>query len=236
MSYYKVTYNAHFKRANLHGWGCNFNCRGCSYRVKTPYHGEPPLSVEKVKEVLRGLDIERVHFLGGEPTINPDLPEVAGFVHDELGLYTKIGHSNGSRFPPEGVDATSVSIKAYTDSLHRDYTGVSNVDVLKNFEEAYGRGIAVDASSVFIPGYVDCDEIEKIASFITRIDAEIPYHIIGYIPQPDAPWRQPTRQEVEKAAAIARKHLSKVTCSCLSNEEVLHPEARDIRYRSVRVA
>jgi len=236
MTYYKMTYNIHFKRANLYGWGCNFKCRGCSYKVRSPYEGEPPLKVERIKELLRGLDIERVHFLGGEPTINADLPEVADFAQNELGLYTKIGHSNGSRLPPRGIKAMSVSLKACTDSIHIDYTGVSNSEVLRNFEEAYKLGIALDASSVFIPDYIDCDEIEKIASFIASIDPEMPYHIVGYVPAAGTPWRQPTYREVEGAATVANKYLSSVTFSCPSKEDVLHPEARDIRYRSVRVA
>lgn len=236
MAFYKITYNPHFKRANLYGWSCNFRCRGCSYKLKSPYEGEPFLSLEKVKEVLRGLDIEKVHFLGGEPTTNPDLPEIARFAHNELGAYTKIGHSNGSNMPPQDIDATSVSIKAYTDALHIDYTGVSNATALKNFAEAYRLGIKLDASSVFIPGYIACDEIERIARFIAGVDPNIPYHIVGYVPVPGVAWRRPTYGEMEEAAAIASKYLASVTFSHLNLEDFVDLGTRDIRYRSVVVA
>lgn len=234
---YKITYSSQFKRATLYNWGCNFNCKGCSYKLKPPYKpGTPFLNMEKVKEVLERLDVKRVHFIGGEPTTNPDLPEVARFAHNELNAYTKIGHSNGSIMPPKNIDAISVSIKAYTDAIHLDYVGVSNVEVLKNFVRIYESGMELDASSVFIPGYIDREEIEKIARFIADVDPKIPYHIIGYVPVPGTPWRGPTQEEVKCAAKAARKHLSKVTFSCLNPNDFLSLREKDPRYRSVRVA
>jgi pyruvate formate lyase activating enzyme len=138
--------------------------------------------------------------------------------------------------PPKDIDAVSVSIKAYTDAIHIDYTGVSNVNVLKNFVKMYDLGIKMDASSVFIPEYIDYGEIEKIAKFIAEVDPEIPYHLIGYVPVPDAPWREPTRQEIEHAARIAKKYLSKVTFSRLTPDEFLNIRNVDPRYKSIRVA
>ena len=194
------------------------------------------LGAEEVKDVLTGLDVERVHFLGGEPTLNSDLAEVARFAHEELGAYTKIGHSNGSILPPAHIDAISVSLKAFDEALHRDYTGMSNAPVLANFEAMYRQSIQVDASSVFIPGYVGLEEIERIARFIAWLDPEIPYHITGYVPVPGAPWRGPTREEVEKAAEAARRYLAHVTFSALTADDFFHLRERDVRYRSVRVA
>lgn len=205
--------------------------------MNAPYEpGTPFLDVEQVKEVLGRLDVERVHFLGGEPTTTPNLPELARFAHNELNAYTKIGHSNGSIMPPRYIDAISISIKAYTDSIHVDYTGVSNEKVLNNFVRIYDLGIKLDASSVFIPEYIDCEEIEKIAKFIANIDHRIPYRIIGYVPVPGAPWRGPTQEEVEFAAQTARKHLSNVTFSCLSPDEFLNLRNTDPLYKSIRVA
>jgi len=237
MPFTKVTYSPRFKRAAVYGDSrCGFHCRGCSYRLKPPAKAHPLLTTERVEEVLAGLEVERVHFLGGEPTLNPDLAEVARFAHEELGAYTKIGHSTGIHIPPPHIDAISVSLKAVDDALHRDYTGVSNAPVLANFRAMYERGLQVDASSVFIPGYIGLAEIERIARFIASLDPEIPYHIIGYVPVPGAPWRGPTRMEVEEAAAVARRYLSNVTLSALTVDDLLHLQERDVRYQSVRVA
>jgi pyruvate formate lyase activating enzyme len=138
--------------------------------------------------------------------------------------------------PPKDIDAISVSIKAYTNVIHIDYTGVSNTSVLRNFIRIHKIGIEVDASSVFIPEYIDSDEVEKIAKFIASVDPNIPYHIIGYVPVPGTPWRGPRQEEVKRAAQIARKYLSNVTFSCLSSDEFLDLREVDPRYRSVRVA
>lgn len=236
MAIHKITYAAQHKRAHLYHHGCNFRCKGCSYLLKPPYEpGTSFLSLEEIKEVLRGLDVERVHFLGGEPTTNPDLPELARFAHEELGAYTKIGHTNGSILPPPHVDATSVSIKAFTNALHLDYTGASNAPVLENFTEAYRAGVEMEASSVLIPEYIDCNEIEKIAQFIADIDARIPYHITGYVPPPDSSWRNATREEVERAADVASRYLNRVTFSALTVEEFTRVDTHT-RYGSVIVA
>lgn len=237
MPFYKVTYSPKFKRANVYNWGCNFNCQGCFYKINPPYKGDAFLSVERIEEVLKQLDIDRVHFLGGEPTLNPDLPRLAYFARHKLGAHTKIGHSNGSMMPPEDVEAISVSIKAFSPEIHLQYTGVSNIPVLENFAQAYKKGIQMEASSVFIPGYIDREEIEKIAKFIAGIDPKIPYHLTGYIPVPDSPWRGPTPDEVKEAEAIAKRHLSQVTSSCfLSVEGYFRAIASDPRYESIRVA
>jgi pyruvate formate lyase activating enzyme len=237
MSFSKVTYSQHFKRANVYSdYRCNFHCRGCSYKLKPPAK-EQSLAAEQVKEALVGLEeVERVHFLGGEPVLNPDLAEAARFAHQELGAYTKLGHCTGYNLPPAHIDAASVSLKTFDEALHRDYTGVSNAAVLANFEAMYRRGIQVDASSVFIPDCIGLGEIERIACFVASLDPDIPYHITGYVPVPGAPWRGPTREEVEEAAAIAQRYLMQVTFSAMTADEFFHLRERDIRYQSIRVA
>ena len=137
----------------------------------------------------------------------------------------------------KNLDGARVSIKAVSDGLHRDFTGASNCSVLENFVGAYKMGISLEASSVFIPGYIDCDEIEKIAGFVASVDPGIPYHITGYVPVPDNEvlWRQPSYEEVENAMETARSYLSRVTFSCITKEQFFNLRRDDVRYRSVRV-
>lgn len=237
MAIYRITYSREFKRVSLYNWGCNFHCRGCSYGLmETRGQHNRFIRMKEIKEILLKLNPEKVHFLGGEPTTNPDLPELARFCHEELHAYTKIGHSNGSIMPPANIDAVSVSIKAHTNRIHIEYTGVSNNEVLKNFERMYERGIRMEASSVLIPQYIDCNEIERIAKFIANIDPTIPYHIVGYVPVPNAPWRGARQEEVEYAARIASKYLSNVTFSCLTPEKLRDLRAVDSRFKSAVVA
>jgi len=234
---YKITYSKKFKRANVHNYGCNFNCAWCSYKLQEKFKPDKFLSVAEIREVLGELDIDRVHFVGGELTTYPRFPEICNFTKNELGVYNKIGHSNGFNLPPDTIDAISVSIKILSDDVHLKYAGKSNVPVLKNFKTIYERGIEVDASSVFIPGLVEYDEIDEISRFIALIDPEIPYHIVGYVPVPDAPWRSPTYGEVLKAKQVAEKYLDDVTISWFhSPEDYIKMTKEDSDYQSMRVA
>lgn len=237
MAIYKITYSEKFKRANLHNYGCNFNCAWCSYKLNSNGKPDKFLNIDRIKEVLNHLDLERVHFIGGEPTLYPGLAEITEFAHNQLGVYTKIGHSNGSCMPPPNIDAWSVSIRTVSDKIHQSYTGGKPaLPIIQNFKDAYNRGIEMDASSILIPDIFGQDEIEKVAKFISEIDPKIPYHIVGYVPVPNSPWRKPTWNEVKESVHIAKKYLKQITSSCLSIEDYSNLRTRDIRYKSIRVA
>jgi hypothetical protein len=61
--------------------------------------------------------LERAHFVGGEITTYPLLREITDFTRNELGIYIKIGHSNGFNSSPESIDAISVSIKSLSEKF-----------------------------------------------------------------------------------------------------------------------
>jgi len=224
---------------NIHTVGCGLNCKGCIYKLRERENRkrvEAGVTVETVEKVLRRLDVRRVHFLGGEPTICPELGPIAEFCHEELGVRTKIGHSAGLKMPPNNIDEMNFTIKAVSDSLHREYTGSSNREILKNFRGVYKRGIHLSANTVLIPGFVDVWEVERIAGFIADIDPGIPLHITGYIPVPGTPWRAPHPEEMEKAKKVAENHLETVTTSLFrSMDEYSRIKSMDPRYGSVRV-
>lgn len=209
--YWKVTYSPKLRSISIYNSECNFTCKGCPYLTGLFKIEGCPLKIEEIKATLLKLKPKTVFFCGREPTVNPDLPELIDFAKN-LKAHVRIT-TNGSNPIPEGVDAASVSIKAYTDSIHVDYTGKSNHSILKNFVEAYERGVKLKASSVFIPNYIDVDEIEKVACFIASIDHSIPYHIIGFIPFGNVPWRAPKLSEMLRAVKVAKKYLKNVTWS-----------------------
>ena len=109
------------------------------------------------------------------------------------------------------MDGVKVSIKAYTDDIHRYYRGKSNKRVLKNFKRIYEEGIKLSTETVFIPGCVDVIEIRKIAEFISSVDENIPLRIDAYWPVSCDDWRAPTREEVLSAVKEARKYLNNVS-------------------------
>lgn len=79
-------------------------------------------------------------------------------------------------------------LKVFDENLHRALTGVSNFQTLNNF-----RFLAKDylnkakkpflvASTPLVPGYIDKNEVFKIAKFIASLDSEIPYSLLGFYP------------------------------------------------------
>ena len=236
MPFYKLTYSELYHRATVYNVGCNFRCLGCAYKLKGG-HPKPERipSLDEFKTALAGLDIERVHFMGGEPTTNPDLPAMFRFCKQELGLTAGLGHSNGSNLPDEPFDFTNVSFKAFAPEKHLEYTGKPREPVYDNFRRAFERGIACKASTVLIPGFVDQDEVVRIAEFVASLSPDIPFHIMGYMPVPGTSWRRPTEEEMDQVVSAARELLSEVGFSHLTAEQGKDLSARDDRFRVVQV-
>ena len=114
MPFYKVTYSEQYRRATVHNRGCNFRCLGCAYKIRdiAPVDNWPELG--EVKAAVAALDVDRVHFMGGEPTTCEDLPEMLRYCKHELGLRTFLGHTNGSRVPTLDLDGANISFKAFS--------------------------------------------------------------------------------------------------------------------------
>jgi pyruvate-formate lyase-activating enzyme len=244
MNIYHIAYAPGVKTIHLHFWGCNLNCQGC-LRLKEIYDchleetknslftqerkiAETPqrfLDLEEVMGILDRLEVRSVIFMGGEPTIDPRLPQLAEALHKEFKSYN-ILLTNGFRLIDlEHLDEVVFSIKAVTDSLHRDYTGKSNKKALSNFVRLKQSGISLRAESIFIPEYIDSLEIENIAKFIAGVNTAIPYRIDAYIPVGDSPWRRPTAGEIEEAVTVAERYLTNVSC-LKGNEELKHEVVR----------
>ena len=220
--FYKLTYSHKYRRAHLYNFGCNYACKWCYYRLKPPAP-KVKLSVDEVERALELLKdqrgMSRLHFLGGEPTINPHLIEIISYAKNTLGVRTVL-ITNCSNPIPDGIDRISVSLKAVSEELHKKYTGKPAAPVLRNFIDAYMRGIDVHACAVYIPGLIEIDEIERIAKFIASVDDLIPFYIIGYIPVPGAPWRKPTDDEVKRAKEVAERYLKYVAWSNLTADKI----------------
>ena len=207
---------------------------GAWFHVDAAYGGFAVLT-ERGREALRGLDVERVHFMGGEPTTNPLLPEVLARCKRELGLRTFLGHTNGSGLVIENLDGTNVSLKAFDPEKHLEYTGQPRDPVYDNLRASFEAGLEVKASCVYIPGYIAEDEIAGMTDFLASLSPEIPFHIMGYIPVPGAPWRRPTDAEMEGIVALARERMAHVGFSHLTPEQAVDLTARDDRFKVVQV-
>lgn len=103
-------------------------------------------------------------------------------------------------------------LKAYDETLHTALTGVPNQRTLENFAHAAGRFSErpklplVMASTLLVPGYVDAQEVGRIAAFIASFDVNIPYALLGFGPSfymSDLPRTSVSHAEESAAAARA---------------------------------
>jgi pyruvate formate lyase activating enzyme len=80
-------------------------------------------------------------------------------------------------------------LKAHSDALHIALAGSSNLRTLENFIRAAQRfperetPPLVVASTLLVPGYIDVDEVARIARFISELNPDIPYSLLGFAPQ-----------------------------------------------------
>jgi len=242
---YHIAYAPTVGTVHLHFWGCNLSCRGCllnkeiydCHLVETKdgiFNGtkkssqspERFLDLEEVMQILGKLEVRKVIFMGAEPAMDLQLPQLAEALHREFGSYNILLTNGFKLIDLDHIEEVVFSLKAYTSNLHRHYTGKSNKKALENFARLYQSGIKLGAESVFIPEYIDYLEIKNIAKFIAEVDRKIPYRIDAYIPIGDNPWRRPISNETERAVGIARKYLLNV--SCLTGSEDLKFEVRKV--------
>ena len=103
-------------------------------------------------------------------------------------------------------------LKAHDENLQRTLTGASNSRTLENFARAAARfderptPPPVVASTLLVPGYVDAEEVSRIARFVAGLDRRIPYVLLGFAPHfffPDLPRTSVRHAEEAEAAARA---------------------------------
>ncbi len=89
---------------------------------------------------------------------------------------------NLDQLKESGVDSFWLDIKAYDDDVYKKLCGTTNEWILKAPSEIVKRGFVMEVLTLFIPGWVEDEQIEKIARLIKEIDADIPITILAFFP------------------------------------------------------
>lgn len=163
-----------------------------------------------------------VCYFGGDPTSQMPHALASARLLAEQGI-TICWETGGSANPKLMKRAVELSLrsngtvkfdlKAYDDNLHRALTGCSNQQTLANFAHAARRFAErpdpplVMASTLLVPGYIDAEEVNRIARFIASFNPDIPYALLGFAPNfylPDLPCTSVRHaEEAEQAARDA---------------------------------
>lgn len=92
------------------------------------------------------------------------------------------------RYSLDSGGCIKFDLKAFDEEIHYALSGVSNQRTLQNFADAAKRHAKrpdnplILASTLLVPGYVDTEQVRKIASMIASINPDIPYALLGFAP------------------------------------------------------
>jgi len=204
--------------------GCNFHCKGCFRPARD--EGGTPLTAEETLERMEraclnyyGKVPSEAMITGGEPTLDRDylLSLVKGL--KEKGFEKIVLMTNGyelgvdedyvNELEEAGLTEAHVDLKAFSEDVHRWYTGKSNEPVLRAIEKLNASGIELLIQTIYMPGTVDDAEIEKIAKFLASVNKNIKYRINPFVPifAYEKVTKRPTLEEMERAYEIASMYL-----------------------------
>ena len=204
--------------------GCNFHCKGCFRPARD--EGGTPLTAEETLERMEraclnyyGKVPSEAMITGGEPTLDRDylLSLVKGL--KEKGFEKIVLMTNGyelgvdedyvNELEEAGLTEAHVDLKAFSEDVHRWYTGKSNEPVLRAIEKLNASGIELLVQTIYMPGIVDDAEIEKIAMFFASLNKNIKYRINPFVPifAYEKVTKRPTLEEMERAYEIASMYL-----------------------------
>jgi pyruvate formate lyase activating enzyme len=179
---------------------------------------------------LAGAANERTYcvcFFGGDPASQmPHALGAAGRLADRgVTICWETGGPAHPRFMDRAValsletgGTVKFDLKAHDDGLHQALTGVSNRQTLANFARAAARvperpdPPPLMASTLLVPGYVDAEEVSRLATFIADRNPDIPYALLGFAPHffmPDLP-RTSVRHAEEAVEAAREAGLTRV--------------------------
>lgn len=221
---------------------CSFNCLFCQNwhfketNLQIVTQRVPTRLILSAKELANCVDDRTfcICYFGGDPATQlPHALATSYIVRREKQNVRICWETNGSMNPNllklmikislESGGCIKFDLKAYNENLHYSFCGVSNKRTLENF--AYvGRYVSqrnvpplLIASTLLVPGYINSDEVHKIATFIASIDKSIPYSLLAFYPQfylTDLPTTSKKQAEecfmAAKEAGLERVHIGNI--------------------------
>ncbi len=181
---------------------CTFNCLFCQnwhYREESLHRGKAgPYAIADIVDERTSC----ICYFGGDPTpqlkyaIQASKIALENSKGETLRICWETNGSMNERLLDEAVDISLWSggcvkfdIKAWSEEIHIALCGVSNHRTISNFKRLDGpvsqrpNQPLLVASTLLVPGYVDEEEVGKIAQFIVSVNPEIPYKLLGFHPR-----------------------------------------------------
>ncbi len=204
---------------------CSFDCLFCqNWHYRLSATAAPKVSAQNLADQVDE-KTSCICYFGGDPT--PQLPHA--ILTSRLALNQAkdrilriCWETNGSMHPNllgqmaelslKSGGCIKFDLKAWSEELHLALCGVSNKRTLANFRlaaqhiERRPRPPLLVASTLLIPGYVETEEVAKIATFIASLNPEIPYALLAFHPHffmSDLPTT--SRRHAQECLKVARE-------------------------------
>jgi len=181
---------------------CSFDCLFCqNWQYRSQALKEATVTAPMLADAVDDRT-SCICYFGGDPT--PQLPHSIRV--SRLALERNKGRilricweTNGSMHPGLLRQAAEIALnsggcikfdlKAWSEEVHIALCGVSNKRTLENFQllAEYTKKRPsppfLIASTLLVPGYVDKQEVSRIARFISSLEPDIPYSLLAFSPQ-----------------------------------------------------
>lgn len=188
---YVTVIEPRYRATSFHAQDLCKHCGECVIRGKRSSLCPGVLSKEQILLSPQGYGPARniIAFTGGDLACNPEwYGMVAEKIKTEnLGLWI-LFETNGYGLTPKnldflkscGIDAFWLDIKAWDNEVHKKLTGCENTWILRLPEEILKRDFVLEVLVLYIPGWVETDQIRKIAKHLANLDPDIPFTILAF--------------------------------------------------------
>jgi len=210
---------------------CSFDCLFCQnwhfrlHSVDGPRHSATELAAA-VDAATRC-----VCFFGGDPSCQVEHAlaavrlarkrregHILRICWETNGSMSRAALDQAAQLSLESGGCIKFDLKAWDEPLHRALCGVTNRRTLRNFEHLstwIGRRPdppLLIAATLLVPGYIEAEQVGRIAEFLAGLDAGIPCALLGFHPafeMSDLP-RTSRQQAAECLAAAQAAGLKRV--------------------------
>lgn len=176
--------------------GCNFRCSFCqnweisqissdtSYK-RTTHEVEPM----EIVNAARANHCDSISFTYTEPVIFMEYAfDIARLAreHKLRTVFVSNGYMTEEALDLVApvLDACNIDLKAFTDSFYTKICKAHLQPVLDSIERINRKGIHIEISTLIIPGENDSpEELKRIASFISYVNPDIPWHVSRFFPR-----------------------------------------------------
>jgi len=231
---YKSTPETGYANLAVFYGACSYDCLFCqNWHYRTLASRLQPSMTAESLALKADEHVSCICYFGGDPSVQmPHAIKTSQIALEKAGKTNRIlricWETNGYENEELALKAAEISLrsggnlkfdlKTWNESLNLALCGVSNAPTLRAFkmigEKFFRRREELPiltASTLLIPGYVDVEEVENIAKFISETNPEIPYTLLAFYPQyvmNDLPTTR--REQADHCYQAAKKHLNNV--------------------------